>query len=305
MTKLLSKKAFGAMAGIGLTIGAAYGNAASAQDIVRYDRNCMVNTTPDGHQSKGQSDQLGDRKDANIQCRMGDWVMGAGYVLETPQFKPYVTKSGRIKREAYDTGTTTVLAGKDNGVNDGLTYGVYGRLGIYNTKALQDVFLKVHHLGGFKGMRMSPASTDESVFGGIAGRMGYTYEAANNLRFSFNAFGTAGTDQTALGANAFVSYLIDTDGFNAPTAGINGLPVPDNTGTGLYAGIQAYKEFYDVTTDKLGTNTDLQYTAILGAQFTYKAWTLQVGTNIPLTPEIKGVKEKPLHDYTARLQVSF
>lgn len=255
----------------------------------------------DANVKKGQSDAFGDGTIGEAVARTKDgYVIAARADITTPPTGPKGPNGEKGKQ--LDTATNSLTIGQE-----GENYGIYGKIGVVNGKALDRMYSVVDGIHKAEGMgpsRKSPASSPSTLMMGIAARgdfeIGRVDLGPMHLGLQTAAFGEVSTTRTAGGGGIFL-----TAGQGDFKPDLPGIPASEIKGTTLYAGVIAQGVAKDIATDKLGTNP-FQASAVAGATLRFNKYAaFSVSFEQPLTNPVKTSPNKPVPYVGAKLGVSF
>lgn len=255
----------------------------------------------DANIKAGQSDVFGDGTIGEAVARTKDgYVIAARADIITPPTGPKGPKGQKGKQ--FDTATNSLTIGQE-----GENYGVYGKVGLVNGKALDRMYNVVDGIHKAEGMgpsRKSPPSSPSTLMMGIAARNDFEIGRVNlgpmHLGLQAAAFGELSTVRTAGGGGVFL-----TAGQGDFKPDLPGMPASEIKGSTLYAGVIAQGVAKDIATDKLGTNP-LQVSAVAGATLRFNKYAaLGVSFESPLTNPVKDSPLKPVPYVGAKLNISF
>jgi hypothetical protein len=264
--------------------------------------NLTFSHVSDANIKEGDSDKPGDATIFEGVARAKDgYVIAARADIITPPIGPKGPKDKKGKQ--FDTAINSLTIGQE-----GENYGVYGKIGFVNGKALDRMYGVVDRIHQVMGMtqppRRSPPSSPSTLMIGIAARNDFEIGQVNlgpmHLGLQAAAFGELSTVRTAGGGGVFL-----TAGQGDFKPDLPGMPASEIKGSTLYAGVIAQGVAKDIATDKLGTNS-LQVSAVAGAALRFNEYAaLGVSFESPLTNPVKDSPHKPVPYVGAKLNISF
>lgn len=271
------------------------------QQVQRPKYNLTLGLSSDVNIRAGDSDLGGDNTGGETVMRRDDGLVVAVKAdITTPAAGPVETKGHKGKQ--YDTAITHLTVGHESD-----SFGMYGKLGAINGKALDGMYAVVdgiHKVEGMGKSRKSPASSAAKTMMGVSGR--YDFEGgqvdvgALQLGLQGAAFGEVSTLRQAAGGAAFLTL-----GQGKFKPDLPGVPASDVKGSVLYAGVLAQAVAKDITTDALGTN-HLQANAVAGVSMRFNDHVaLSAGVNKPLTNPVEGSPHRPVAYFSTKLNISF
>ncbi len=273
----------------------------SAQKIQTAPSKCSINFTKgmDAHYKKGQSDQRGDHKAAEITLRCNNTIADLHLGISTPQY---------IKRsDSRDTSILAASYGRIIPLSEKTELEVTGRVGIVNGLAKTTMGAIVNAMHKMQGMGASRVSEDTGTrpLAGITFRADHTENVAklskHKLAATFTQYSVLGTDKIEAGAAATVSLI--SGGAKPLKPNIQGLPNQINSGSGVYLTGMVSGIAYDLATHSQGTK-HVRFTTGVGVQKDFGKVVLGFDATLSRSPEING-GYKPISQIGLHLGVKF
>ncbi len=267
---------------------------------LKSEQSLTLSAMADTHVRTGQSDAGGDLLHIAAIYRKGGprdnmLLAGDAELSSTPRSNlaglPLSARVGRAgAQHQRDTATVTITAGLEKPITPNMDGGAYVTAGLENGPAydaLTGFKDGLHALGGMRSGRHSPPSSGGELIAGVAGRVDGSLANLRHGPISAQLVGTAGLNFSTTNREAMLAgYLwLGSDTGNIFHPALPGMPVPDNRGMGLFAGVRGEAIQYDTETRRQGTDP-LRASVEVGAVITLGKTLLSASLTKTLTPVV-------------------